>query len=203
MGNEHSNSMYVNNQIPINQAKFFKGRHFIVPSGYEQPGGSVSPNLGDEFLSVPKKEIPDLVKKYIDAMEIGTTEEWCQCKWHIHPDDTEIKSGHCRNCNHPNKTHKTQTDQYSNTIYPCTNEDQNGDWIDFCPCQNYQGRRQRRIDDEPLCPVHNKLGLILGFYEWLFPVDGKPGIKTNTVTVAEVIERKKEEIKPLMSDDNG
>lgn len=151
--------------IPTANSKYWRGRVFRVPKGYEMAGPLSMARLGEEFLSIPKRTVPALVEKYLDELETGKTEDWCQCKWHIHPDDTEIKAGHCRNCNHPNATHKPEPDQYGNTNYPCTLEESE----DECPCMNYQGRRQRRIDDEPLCPVHSKLGLILGFYEWLFP----------------------------------
>lgn len=123
---------------------------------------------GIEFLSLPKNDIRSMVAKYIDAMETGTTEEWCQCRWMIHPDDVDIKAGQCRNCRHSNVDHIKEAPHDDTS--PCTaivgDEDE-------CPCTDYQSRRVRRLDDEPLCPVHSKQGLILGFYEWVFGDAGK------------------------------
>lgn len=151
--------------IPTANSKYWRGRVFRVPKGYEMAGPLSMARLGEEFLSIPKRTLPALVEKYLDELETGTTDEWCQCKWHVHPDDTEVKAGHCRNCTHPNTDHENKS---SKDTFPCMYD--NGEDNGFvCSCVNYQGRRQRRMDDEPLCPVHSKLGLILGFYEWLFP----------------------------------
>ena len=124
--------------------------------------------MGEQELSLPKNDIPALVRRYIDELESGTTEEWCQCKWLIHPDDVDIKAGQCRNCLHMNIYHTKQ--ESHNDTRPCVATVGEG----TCPCTDYQSRRVRRIDDETLCPVHSKQGLILGFFEWRFGDKGKP-----------------------------
>lgn len=150
-------------EIHTNYARFFQGRHFRVPMGYEPLGGSSSARLGAEFLSLPKGELPGMVNRYLEALETGTTEEWCQCMWQVHLDDVDVQIGHCRDCLHPQAGHTLPK-------HPLDDPDE----CLCCGSNGYRSRRTRRIDDEPLCPVHSKPGLILGFFEWAFGPEAKP-----------------------------
>jgi hypothetical protein len=109
-----------------------------------------------ETFTIPKAGIPELVKRYCAALEIGQTTDWCKCEWQIHPDDVAVPVGGCRNCG----------------------EDKSADYHheDNPEGHLFQGKRMRRKDNHPDCPVHTREGLVLGFFEWLFPKDGHPGL---------------------------
>jgi hypothetical protein len=59
------------------------------------PGGVILPidAVPNEFISIPEKELPELVERYVRAMETQRTDDWCRCEWTIHPDDTELPKG--------------------------------------------------------------------------------------------------------------
>lgn len=112
-------------------------------------------------FSLPKAEIPKLVKEYIKALELGNTEEWCKCEWLMHPDDVDIPVFCCRNCKHHMTKHQdrdTRDDSNNFLEVPCSE----------CGCNNLQTRRLRLKEQHNECPVHTREGLILGFYEWAF-----------------------------------
>lgn len=83
----------------------------------------------------------DMVEQFVDALETGITEEWCLCKWRIHPDDQGGKIGHCVFCGMNRNGHVAKN-------------------------HNYRGVRKVRVDDHPHCPLHTKEGLILKYLEW-------------------------------------
>lgn len=74
-----------------------------------------------EFLSIPKKEIPILAAEFIAAIETQETLKWCACTWKIHPDDIDKER-----------------------------------------------QRKVRIDANEWCVLHTKVGLILGFFAFVF-----------------------------------
>lgn len=113
--------------------------------------GQIRPET--EFISVPNRDILPLVEKYIAAMETEESAEWCRCEWIIHPDDTEIDRGNCRECNMPKKAAVHQPDKLewqSDRDHP------------------FRGIRKRRGDQDPTCPVHTREGMVIYFFEWIF-----------------------------------
>lgn len=76
-----------------------------------------------EYLSIPKNEIPEFARRFIDAIETQETTKWCACTWRIHPDD---------GLKEPSK------------------------------------QRKVRIDANEWCVLHTKVGLILGFFAFVF-----------------------------------
>jgi len=90
------------------------------------------------------------IEDYTGAVETSETRAMCACKWTVHPDDTAIDDGCCRECNQPLKsgTHHTL--------------EADGD-----PDHKFKGKRMHRSDEDPLCPVHTKEGLIRYFFEWI------------------------------------
>jgi hypothetical protein len=129
-------------------------------------------NTGDEeTMHMSKDEIPGLVDRYTMAMELGNTTDWCSCQWILHPDDLRVSEGCCRICLQP----------MEDLVH-----DQSDKLLER---HAYQGRRMRRGDQNPLCPVHTKEGLILGFFEWVttgmivtnkrVSVDDEHGTKTH------------------------
>lgn len=97
---------------------------------------------GMEFLSIPKMRIPEMADQYIAWIETEVTDKWCKCIWALHPDDTDVNEGECRICNRPENAIHVE--------------------------HSYRGRRKRRVEEHPQCPVHTRVGLVLGFFEWLF-----------------------------------
>ncbi len=97
------------------------------------------------FFGITPENLPHLVNTYVAKLETEESAEWCKCIWRIHPDDQKILVGHCRVCNQPRKA--------------CTGL-LDGTHI-------LTGVRRVRVDNHPLCPVHTKEGLIVGFVEWL------------------------------------
>ncbi len=94
------------------------------------------------FFGHNPENIPHLVNTYVAKLETEESAEWCKCLWRIHPDDVKIRVGHCRICNEAKK-HPIHANH------------------------NFAGIRRVRVDNHPLCPVHTKEGLIVGFVEWL------------------------------------
>lgn len=99
------------------------------------------------FVGITPETLPHLVNTYVAQLETEESAKWCKCLWRVHPDDQGIKPGHCRGCgeSRKDKIHQPMNDQ-SHPFY---------------------GVRKVRVDDHPLCPVHTKEGLIVGFVEWL------------------------------------
>lgn len=104
-----------------------------------------------EFISIPSMDIPALAEKYIAAMETEASADWCRCEWVIHPDDTEVKAGTCRECGERkgsdahNKIDEIDPDRH-----------------------HFKGKRMRRGDEASDCPVHTRAGLVIYFFEWVF-----------------------------------
>lgn len=109
-----------------------------------------------EYLALPKRDIPKLAEKYFAAMETGLTEDWCRCPWVVHPDDRDVKPGECRECGafKGGPIHEFAELQFHD----------NGDLANH----KFVGRRMRRTDDAPECPVHAKEGMLLYFFEWAY-----------------------------------
>lgn len=96
-----------------------------------------------DYISLPLKDIPELVTRYVMAVETQETDEWCRCEWIIHPDDLLIVDYRCRECN------RSRDDAIH---------------LDH----QFRGKRKRRGDQHPECPVHTKEGFLLYFFEWVF-----------------------------------
>lgn len=100
-----------------------------------------------EYMALPVDKVPEAVKEYVAAIEAQRTNDWCKCFWAVHPDDENIPPSQCRRCGYLRDDH-TDTSEVT--------------------CYNFQGRRMRKIEENPQCPVHTKEGFILGFFEWIF-----------------------------------
>jgi hypothetical protein len=113
---------------------------------------SVATGVDVEILSLPKFQIPSLVNQYIAAMETEVSDEWCKCPWIIHPDDQEVKKGTCRICGErkDRKVHDVDPEGLRLGVHKFT------------------GKRMRRGDEHPECPVHTREGMVLYFFEWVF-----------------------------------
>lgn len=105
-----------------------------------------------EFLSLPKLRIPEMAAEFVSWIEIAETDKWCKCEWAIHPDDEAIEEGKCRKC--------TESKEHDNHVWE--------NIPDITYQHNFIGRRKRLVDQNEQCPIHTKVGLILGFFEWLF-----------------------------------
>lgn len=46
-----------------------------------------------EFVSLPKRELPQLAERYVKMLETQRTDDLCECEWIIHPDDTDKPKG--------------------------------------------------------------------------------------------------------------
>lgn len=107
-----------------------------------------------ELVSIAKGDIRKLVFKYIGQMETEVSEDWCKCLWAYHPDDQEVKSGACRLCGASRKS--PVHDQASAEV------ETNPEWY-----HRFEGKRKRRVDDHPECPVHTREGMVMHFFEWV------------------------------------
>ena len=105
---------------------------------------SISIAVPCAYISIPALDIPKLADEYIAAMETQETNDWCRCEWIIHPDDVRITANHCRECNHT-KGDSVHDDEHA-----------------------FRGKRMRRGDQAPDCPVHTREGLVIYFFEWVF-----------------------------------
>lgn len=122
---------------------------------------------GQEFFSVPRKEIPRLVAEYLEQMRVGRTIDWCACLWTIHPDDVDLPTDvdQCKTCGAQEGWHPH--------LYEVSyrRPGHTEDTVKSTTCANYQQRQRRlhRKDEDPQCPVHTEAGRILGFFQYLFP----------------------------------
>lgn len=106
-----------------------------------------------KYLGLTKEEIPVLVAEYVSAIETQETDKWCRCTWVTHPDDVEIIDYHCRLCN-------LKKDDAAHDVEGL---------FSYMPgIHQFKGKRKRKIDDDPTCPVHTKEGFLLYFFEWVF-----------------------------------
>lgn len=116
----------------------------------------VLPSLSDRtpatYMAIPERDIPQLVARYVAAMETEKTDQWCRCEWKTHPDDIKIAPGNCRDCNRPAKGHSRPLDA--------------SDEVDGV--HHFRGKRMKRGDQAWDCPVHTKEGLLLYFFEWVY-----------------------------------
>jgi hypothetical protein len=116
---------------------------------------------GTDFITLPKANIHDLADKYIYWIETSPTTLTCKCEWVIHPDDDLIAEGECRICMLPKE----------NAYHLQLGEGDQDNHV-------FRPRRLRLKEEDPMCPVHNKVGRVAGFFEWLAMVhkeqDGNP-----------------------------
>jgi hypothetical protein len=122
-----------------------------------EPNQFMSEN-GTEFFAVPKDQLPDLAKRYIQWIEMSPTKETCKCEWAVHPDDAGVDVTLCRFCG-------LTEDEHS----------QAATGSDVVVCDEFRAatRRLRMKEEHPLCPVHTKVGRLTGFFEWVFLVDSQ------------------------------
>lgn len=132
-----------------------KSQTFVVPGSNVAIGELNQDTL---YLSLLKKDIPQLAADYVKELEAGTTKDWCKCEWIVHPDDAEIQAMHCRDCNHPARYHLTKDIDAAFIPGPCTE----------CECIEYKDRRVRRGEENSECAIHTKKGFILGFFLWVY-----------------------------------
>lgn len=122
---------------------FRKRSNFVSP-----PPLSVNKKLA--YL-IHQDRAEDLITRYVQALETEESATWCKCLWRIHPDDQGIKPGHCRECGGSPK----------NVAHQGLPEDfENGD------THHFRGIRKIKVDAHPLCAVHTKEGMVLGFLQW-------------------------------------
>lgn len=103
------------------------------------------------FDSIDPMQRVALVHRYVQAMETEQSKDWCRCVWAVHPDDQGTKRGHCRLCNDP---------QNAQQHHGLPEDKALGD------AHTFKGKRMRKVDDHPECPVHTREGLILYFFDW-------------------------------------
>lgn len=101
--------------------------------------------MGDPIL-ISLDQMPKLAEKYVAAMETGESDEWCRCEWMIHPDDITVAADTCRVCGAKKNDNVHDTQHVLQHVF--------------------RGRRKRRMDDAPDCPVHTKEGFLLYFIQW-------------------------------------
>jgi hypothetical protein len=101
------------------------------------------------YISLPALDIPALADAYIAAMETQETNDWCRCEWIVHPDDVNVPAKHCRVCNQLKNAdlHDEHAPEFGHA---------------------FRGKRMRRGDQAPDCPVHTREGLVIYFFEWVF-----------------------------------
>jgi hypothetical protein len=130
---------------------------------YTEAGGSATryahadSGNDQEWLALPKRDLPELVTRYISKMETEESEAWCNCPWAVHPEDTEIKSGHCRRCG-------VRRNDSIHEFFDLMYDPESGDMLNH----HFKGVRKRRLDNHPQCPVHTREGMVLYFFEWAF-----------------------------------
>lgn len=124
-----------------------------IVTGYKElpPKDGVIPC---NYLALPHRDIPALVVEYVAAMETQETNDWCRCEWIIHPDDVKVADNACRECGHE-RTHDIH------------NADREPHYD-----HAFRGKRMRRGDQAPDCPVHTKEGFLMYFFEWVFTREG-------------------------------
>lgn len=104
-----------------------------------------------QYISIPALDIPKLAERYIAAMMTEESADWCRCEWVIHPDDTEVKSGTCRECGIRRDKHWSTGKEIGENTHGV-----------------FLGKRMRRGEEAPDCPVHTREGLVIYFFEWVF-----------------------------------
>lgn len=133
------------------------------PGVFVVPGSDVDISLlnqDDLYLSLPKKDIPQLAADYVKKLEAATTKDWCKCEWLVHPDDVNVRAMHCRECQHLARNHWAPggSDVNNPVLGNCME----------CSCEEYKDRRVRKGAESPECPIHTRVGFILGFFLWVY-----------------------------------
>lgn len=62
-----------------------QGGSLIIP-----PSNESVPN---DFIGIPKADIPQLASAYVAAMETQRTMDWCKCGWKPYPGDEQKPKG--------------------------------------------------------------------------------------------------------------
>lgn len=134
-----------------------------------------------DYLSVPKVDIPEWAKRYVDYLDTSVTQEVCKCEWVAHPEDLAIRPLCCRECKHPREKHGV-----SGFCSDVIKWDDAIDGPHACECASYVPRRVRMGDMNEHCPVHSPIGRIMGFFEFVFGIsdiiegrEGRERVDTN------------------------
>lgn len=107
-----------------------------------------------KFVTIAQEDIRNLVFKYIGQLETEVSEKWCKCLWAFHPDDQDLKPGACRECGGIRRAQPHDKE----SPYSRANPEH------YHP---FSGKRMRRVDDHPECPVHTREGMVMHFFEWV------------------------------------
>lgn len=87
------------------------------------------------------------VNKYVKFLEVSPSTEVCFCFWAVHPEDRMVPPGMCRECGHTAQAH--------------------AEGIAGLEVHPFRSSRKRLVEQNPLCPVHTKEGLVIGYLKWL------------------------------------
>lgn len=130
-----------------------------------------------QYLAIAKHDILQWAINYMDHLENTVTTEVCKCEWIVNPADVNIRPLCCRNCEHPRDAHKADD---ATGMVLCQGEPVKGTFVKFdeddeidCGCNNYSPRQIRRGTPSPECPVHDPVGRMLGFFEYVFTETAK------------------------------
>lgn len=108
------------------------------------------------FFKVSIAKLPALADEYVRWLETSPTPDTCKCEWGVHPDDALIEKDACRICACPK----------DDSFHDLAKESLAPEYQ-----HEYRPRRLRLKEESSLCPVHNKVGRITGFFEWLYLVN--------------------------------
>lgn len=98
-----------------------------------------------------KAALPNLAYRFAQHIESAPSDQTCICGWMIHPDDSDIQPGCCRICGLQESSHTAEDPEvYSADVGP----------------HEFKGRRKMLKEHNEMCPVHTKMGFLLGFIEW-------------------------------------
>lgn len=136
------------------------GKRFTVVPHDPAIGGTTPMAAVHELsacVSIPLDGLTDKAAEFASIVRKGLSAEWCKCVWTLHPEDTDVPEGKCREClgAQDEVVHSPNSDEFHHS---------------------YRGRRKRMVQEHPLCPAHTAGGLVLGFLQWLNPEDERLAI---------------------------
>jgi len=106
-----------------------------------------------QYAAINTKDLAVWADRYLSAMETEESKNWCRCEWIVHPDDTRVKPGTCRECGGPPSAivHHGLPEDFEQRL-----------------AHHYKGKRMRRGDQASDCPVHTREGFLIYFFTWVF-----------------------------------
>lgn len=126
------------------------------------------------LLAIPENLLSDLAEKYVAAMEVQRTNEWCKCQWITHPEDVDIRTDICGECGHSLELFTVDFTPEQVGLPYCHAFGNDTEWAKegkaVCGHTDCKPRkpRLRRGMFHPECPVHTKEGFLIGFFKWVF-----------------------------------